>query len=361
MKKIYFLATALIVAVLFSSCGKAYKVSVQVDKAEANGKTAYLYAILPDRQNDPLLLDSTLVADNKYSFEADNYEGVTLPVQAVTSVGKVGMMMTEAPVVSPVMFFLEKGDIKINITEKTLSLAGSPSNDKFNTFYETASKLQNQEQPNMEQAVQLQKDLGQVFVDVIKSNVDNNIGHTLIMSEMTAQLLSPEQTKEILPLITEDFKTKYTHASDIIEFMERKVKSLMEEIVDATLIKEDASTADLREVVKGNKYTLIDFWASWCRPCINEIPTMKTAYADYKAKGFEIVGISIDQDQEEWKKAVKEHDMTWLQFTDQEGATADEYGVSTIPHTLLVDSEGKVVARNLRGEQLSQKLAELLN
>ena len=110
------------------------------------------------------------------------------------------------------------------------------------------------------------------------------------------------------------------------------------------------------------KVVLIDFWASWCRPCRIENPNVKRVYDRYAKKGFEILGVSLDRDQAAWVKAIKDDDLPWKHVSDLgfwNNAAAQEYGVSSIPFTVLLDREGKIIEKNLRGEQLESKLAEI--
>ncbi len=107
---------------------------------------------------------------------------------------------------------------------------------------------------------------------------------------------------------------------------------------------------------------LIDFWASWCRPCRMEMPNVKKAYAIYHPKGLEILGVSLDKTKEAWTGAIKQDDLPWKHVSDLafwNNAAAQLYGVSSIPYSVLVDRDGKVIAKNLRGPELEAKLAEV--
>ncbi len=117
------------------------------------------------------------------------------------------------------------------------------------------------------------------------------------------------------------------------------------------------------DYVKKNKYTLIDFWASWCGPCRAEMPTVVKAYDLYHAKGFEVVGVSLDNNKEAWIKAIDQLKMPWPHISDIKGwgcAGAALYNVKGIPANVLIDQQGKIVAKNLRGQDLLDKMAELL-
>ncbi|MDR1896998.1 MAG: redoxin domain-containing protein [Prevotellaceae bacterium] len=109
---------------------------------------------------------------------------------------------------------------------------------------------------------------------------------------------------------------------------------------------------------QGKKYILIDFWASWCAPCRKEIPNLKKAYQQYADKGFEIISISIDKKESYWKKALEEEQLPWLNFLDHTDV-ANLYKVKAVPTVYLVDNKGILVAENIRGDKLLEKLAEL--
>ena len=111
------------------------------------------------------------------------------------------------------------------------------------------------------------------------------------------------------------------------------------------------------------KVVLVDFWASWCRPCRIENPNVKRVYEKFKGKGFEILGVSLDRDHAAWVKAIQDDDLPWKHVSDLgfwNNAAAQEYGVSSIPFTVLVDREGKIIDKGLRGDDLDAKLAALL-
>ena len=131
---------------------------------------------------------------------------------------------------------------------------------------------------------------------------------------------------------------------------------------DFTVKGDDGKELKLADLAKGKKVLLIDFWASWCGPCRKEIPNVKKQYELYKDKGFEVVSISIDQNEAAWRKALEQEQLQWPNFLDRMGA-ADLYKVRSIPAMFLLNAEDLTViesGENARGEALAQKLAELL-
>lgn len=111
------------------------------------------------------------------------------------------------------------------------------------------------------------------------------------------------------------------------------------------------------------KVVLIDFWASWCGPCRMENPNVVRVYNKFKDKGFAIYGVSLDQNRDSWLKAIRNDKLTWTQVSDLRywnSVAAQQYGVSAIPATFLLDKDGKIIAKNLRGEALERKLEEVL-
>lgn len=110
------------------------------------------------------------------------------------------------------------------------------------------------------------------------------------------------------------------------------------------------------------KVVLLDFWASWCGPCRKENPNVVKMYEKYADKGFEILGVSLDRDKARWEKAIADDGLTWLHISDLkhwQSQYASLYGVRSIPDTILLDAEGKIIARSLRGDALEQRLAQI--
>lgn len=137
------------------------------------------------------------------------------------------------------------------------------------------------------------------------------------------------------------------------------IGSVAPEIIQADINGKNIPLSELK-----GKYVLIDFWATWCGPCHREIPNLKQAYNLYNSKGFEIYSVSLDENREKWLKTIEDKELSWVHVGDMLGwrnEAALAYNVEAIPFTILLDKEGKIIAKNLRGQDLEDKLKELLD
>lgn len=145
---------------------------------------------------------------------------------------------------------------------------------------------------------------------------------------------------------------------------ETQAEKKLENVGDLQLTDMNRDRVSIADELAKNKITIIDFWASWCGPCRQEMPNVVKVYNQYKDKGFEIVGVSLDQTEEAWKKGIADLGITWPQMSDLkywQCEAAAIYGVNAIPHTVLIDKDGTIIERNLRGEKLYERIAELLD
>jgi peroxiredoxin len=128
-------------------------------------------------------------------------------------------------------------------------------------------------------------------------------------------------------------------------------------------VQNDTANIPVRLSSFRGKYVLIDFWASWCRPCRVENPNVVAAYQQFKAKNFTVLGVSLDQDKANWIKAIQDDNLTWPHVSDLQywnNAVARQFQISSIPQNLLIDPSGKIIGKNLRGPELISKLQEII-
>ncbi len=130
------------------------------------------------------------------------------------------------------------------------------------------------------------------------------------------------------------------------------------------LVMQDVNGKDVSISSFRGKYVLIDFWASWCGPCRMENPNVVKAFNEFKGKNFTVLGVSLDKDKDSWKKAIAQDHLTWTQMSDLKywnSQAVETFGFQGIPFNVLVDPSGKVIAQELRGEDLDSKLKQVLN
>jgi peroxiredoxin len=153
----------------------------------------------------------------------------------------------------------------------------------------------------------------------------------------------------------------YIDLQDKIAVLEKV--AVGQKYTDINLPGTDGKIVKLSDYI-GQNIVLVDFWASWCGPCRRENPNVVKLYREFQNKGFDIVGVSFDTDAKGWNNAIKSDSLVWRHMSDLKGwnsKAAELYGVASIPHTVLIGKDGTIIAKNLRGEELKEKLSELLD
>ncbi len=154
---------------------------------------------------------------------------------------------------------------------------------------------------------------------------------------------------------------------ELVPMIEQRLAGLRSQVIGGAAPEIKMPTPEGPELALSSfkgKVVLIDFWASWCGPCIKSMPEVKATYEKYKSRGFDILGVSLDKDKDAWTGAIARYQLPWQHVSDLQlwqSKAAQTYGVTAIPQTVLIDKEGKIAARNLHGPELEQKIEEILN
>jgi len=363
MKKLVYLFAA--AAFVACSENKGYVVTGTVEGA-ADGDTVYLAAV---EGRQLVNMDSTVIQNGTFTFKGVQDTAVSRYI-TYKAEGKEGLNID---------FFLENGKISINLSEGTNdSATGTLNNDayqeirvqvneingKMREIYESMSDTTLTDEQREAKGKEM-NDLEEKQMAVVKSGIAKNItnlaGVTLL--KQNYYYMDVNELDPLMPQIPAAFDNdeRIIRIKENVEKM--KATAVGQKFTDFEMQTPEGETVKLSDYVGKGKVVLVDFWASWCGPCRREMPNLVEAYAKYKDKNFEIVGVSLDQSGDSWKEAIQKLNITWPQMSDLkywncEGARL--YAVSSIPHTVLIDGEGVILARGLHGDGLQEKLAEVL-
>lgn len=278
-------------------------------------------------------------------------------------------------------FFVEPGNISIKLVETpgASRVGGTKCNEQWQELNDSVMTIgkeinriaehiygntidEMEQQKGMEQIDKLNQRFASIVTKTTERNIDNEFGYFLL-TYYPEELIDNETRMKLIDKLPTEKQQK-----PAIREMRAALKQAAES-AEGTTIKDftqpglDGTPLSLMGEVGKNKITIIDFWASWCGPCRQEMPSMLELYGKYKDKGLGIVGISLDEDSDAWKAATQQLNIPWVQMSDLRGwdnAVAKHFCVTSIPHTIVVDQKGKILKRGLRGKQLEEYINEEL-
>ena len=197
-------------------------------------------------------------------------------------------------------------------------------------------------------------------IDSLVTNYPDSYAVALIINNFVAKDRELPEVEKMYEGLTSRIKNAYLGQKLKTTIDNRKKTAIGGVAPDFTLPNPDGKNISL--VDYRGKYVLLDFWASWCGPCLREVPNVKKVYDEYHPKGFEILSISLDDKKENWVNAIDKHELNWDHVSSLQGwqcPVAKLYSVSGVPAMFLLDKEGKILASGLRGEELTEKVAAL--
>lgn len=348
MKRIYTFAAALLFLGACTSDG--YTIRGNVEGLES----PYVYLITFNGTHN--VADSAKVEAGAFTFTGKT----ELPEVAYLSRDK------EQPFVR---FFLENARISIDgnlYNPNEVYPTGTAANEAMNAFNELT--FNTSEAYGVTELEADKKQLVDRYKQQMRETIDrnrDNICGMIILAETGSMFFTPQEVLAEIDRFPAEWQQR-TELTDLRKVMEQRLRTTVgQPYVDISAPNADGEAVSLKSVIENpaNKYVLVDFWASWCGPCMGEVPHLKKTYDEFHKKGFEIFGVSLDRDRDKWLDAVKQNDMNWIHVSSLDAfgnAAAEAYAVQAIPTNLLIDAEGKIVAKNLRGEELYEKIAELL-
>ena len=196
-------------------------------------------------------------------------------------------------------------------------------------------------------------------VNFIKENPNSPVA-LYVAGTLSITKYGRGEIDKVLSLLSESLRNS-AKGKALVERLNNIPVYVGDQYLDIDMLDKEGNTVNLSDVIKPGQYTLLEIWASWCGPCRGEIPNVKKAYETYHEKGVEFLSVSIDKDEVAWRKALEDEQMPWCQvLAPQAGKEVKElYQFSAIPFIVVIDREGKIVGKNLRGQILLNKLEEL--
>mgnify|MGYP002623566611 CR=1 FL=1 len=309
-----------------------------------------------------------IVKDGKFTLQGE-VDSVTL------------CSITDKDGASGVIFFREPGTINITLKNGAPStVGGTPCNDGWQelnnvqaAFSEKTDKMVEQlyteELDSAQQAsivAQVEaahKELTDKIMATAEKNISNELGLFILSSLAQNPETDPAKIRQLIGMMPADLQQRPAIVDILTRLELQEQTAVGKTIPDFTMATPDGGELNVMSEVAKNKVTLLDFWASWCGPCRQEMPFMVALYGKYKDKGLGIVGISLDKDHDSWTKAIGELGITWPQISDLkywQSEAAEMFQVQAIPHVIVVDQQGVILNRGIRGEELENFIASKL-
>ena len=354
MKKIF---AMLLVATSIVACNSTKYTINATDASFEDGTMAQIQ--VPNADGRMEAIESVTIKDNSFVFSGE-IEKADIK-QIYISVGPD----------TYISLYLEPGNIKIakeNPEDREFRVSGTPLNELRNELQEKQTALGQKYRAAMDAEDEatlnaVEEEMTQFTKEFITANAKNIVGQTLLRQRY--YMLEPQELLDVIATIPADKAESFAKMKEMAEgALKVQPGNPYIDVVEKTPAGEELSLKSVIENGK-NKYVLLDFWASWCTPCMKEVPYLIETYKAYHDKGFEIYGVSFDRTEEAWLQAIKEKELSWLHVSALkawDNQARQDYAVNSIPANFLIDcSTGQIIATALRGEEVKAKIAELLD
>lgn len=387
MKKIFI--TGLAVSLL-TACGSSEKTSYTIRGEIAGIPDSSVVLISSVTHTAPDTIAEAIVTDGKFEIKgvADEPRAVTLYIKDNYG-GKVFMLENGDININGVVKAEEVSDGKMRFDFGEVAVSGSPMTDTYNEKMSGRRMLdsmftahQTTYRPLMNRYYEARQNGNTGLIDSINASEDFNrmreaeknlfaAADSIFEASVNANksdfwgpLLMISQTSYLSAKQRDLYESlsdsaKNSHYGRLVYDELYPVGRPGDKMPEFEAVTIDGTKTGLAALCKDKKYVVLDFWASWCGPCRREIPNLKKIYADFADKGFDIISVSIDKEEKPWINAVENEGLKWVNIRDTDHSIADKYKVSAVPTMYVVDSEGRLVAENLHGEELAEKIKEL--
>ncbi len=364
-------------SILFAQSGN-YMIQGDISSSKTPFKAYLLY-----NMGAITTIDSVVIANNKFLFKGK----VAEPMHAnlVLDHQGAGLNRINPATADKVDIYLEKGSLNLAIKDSLSNavLSGSalnkdyrafqallkPGLTKFNKMMEAFYALPSDQQNSAlvqadirEKYKAINIEQRQILAAYIKTNPDKLVS----LDALKIYGGNEPDVNEVEPLFNRlSARVRQTMAAKSYAAIIRNFRTTAIGSIAPDFVQNNPEGKPVRLSSFRGKYVLLDFWASWCGPCRQENPNVVSVYNQYKDKNFTVLGVSLDRPdaRKAWLKAIEDDKLSWTQVSDLKywkNAVAMQYGIQAIPQNFLLDPEGKIIAKNLRGEELRLKLADLI-